>query len=80
MRKGAKLSDEEVESLLGKLERKAFVSRDEQEVAGYAEVMEAIFHSHQAIVLSENYIKQLHSMLLRYSTKDERHQGELQEA
>ncbi len=73
---GAKLTDEEIEALLGRLERKAFVSRDEEEVAGYAEVMEAVFDSHQSIAISENYIKQLHSILLRHSTKDERHRGE----
>jgi Fic family protein len=73
---GAKLSDEEVESLLNKLDRTSFVSRDEQEVAGYSEVMTAIFDSYQEISISENYIKQLHAMLLRHSTKDERHRGE----
>ncbi|MBD2309646.1 Fic family protein [Chroococcidiopsis sp. FACHB-1243] len=73
---GAKLSDREVEELLGRLERQDFVSRDEQEVAGYAEVMDAVFDSYTAIGLTENYIKQLHTMLLRHSTKDERHRGE----
>jgi Fic family protein len=73
---GAKLTDAQVEELLGRLEAKAFVSRDEQEVAGYAEVMDAVFDSHASIPLTENYIKQLHAMLLRHSTKDERHRGE----
>ncbi|MDZ4878234.1 MAG: hypothetical protein CLLPBCKN_007669 [Chroococcidiopsis cubana SAG 39.79] len=73
---GAKLSDREVEELLGRLERQDFVSRDEQEVAGYAQVMDAVFDSYTAIGLTENYIKQLHAMLLRHSTKDERHRGE----
>ena len=73
---GAKLSDREVENLLGRLERTAFVSRDEQEVAGYADVMDTVFASHAAIPLTENYLKQLHAMLLRHTTKDERHRGE----
>lgn len=73
---GAKLSDIQIEEILGRLEQKAFVSRDEQEVAGYAEVMEAIFDSYSSISLTENYLKQLHAMLLRHSTKDERHRGE----
>lgn len=73
---GAKLTDAQVDELLGRLETKAFVSRDEQEVAGYAEVMDAAFDSHSSIPLTENYIKQLHAMLLRHSTKDERHRGE----
>src|SRR5271155_5256246 len=41
---GSKLTDLEVERLLANLEIKKFASRDEQEVAGYAEVMETIFH------------------------------------
>ena len=53
---GAKLSDREVEALLGRLNQTPFVSRDEQEVAGYAEVMDAIFESHTAIPLTENHI------------------------
>jgi Fic family protein len=73
---GAKLTDAQVEALLGRLETKSFVSRDEQEVAGYAEVMDAVFDSYASIPLTENYIKQLHAMLLRHSTKDERHRGE----
>ena len=73
---GAKLTDAQVEELLGRLERQSFVSRDEQEVAGYAEVMGAVFDSHADIPLTENYIKQLHAMLLRHSTKDVRHRGE----
>ena len=73
---GAKLTDVQVEELLGRLEHRSFVSRDEQEVAGYAEAMEAVFESYAEIPLTENYIKQLHAMLLRHSTKDERHRGE----
>jgi Fic family protein len=37
---GSHLSDRDVERLLANLEIKAFDTRDEQEVAGYAEVME----------------------------------------
>lgn len=73
---GAKLTDAQVEELLGRLEQQAFVSRDEQEVAGYAEVMDAVFDSYTSISLTENYIKQLHAILLRRSIKDERHRGE----
>lgn len=73
---GAKLTDREVEQLLSNLDIKSFSSRDEQEVAGYAEVMEMIFSSHEEIDLTENHIKQLHRELLRHSNKDERHRGE----
>src|SRR5712691_3237776 len=40
---GAKLSDREVERLLSRLDIKSFASRDEQEVAGYADVMDLVF-------------------------------------
>ncbi|MFN0107855.1 MAG: Fic family protein, partial [Blastocatellia bacterium] len=55
---GAKLTDAQVETLLGRLERQAFASRDEQEVAGYAEAMDAVFDAWAAIPLTENYLKQ----------------------
>jgi len=73
---GAKLTDREVERLLSGLSNKSFTSRDEEEVAGYAHVMEEVFASYAYIPLTENYIKQLHAMLLQYSTKDVRHRGE----
>ena len=73
---GSKLTDREVEKLLSKIEIKKFDSRDEQEVAGYAETMETVFHSFDDIPITENHLKQLHRDLLRYSQKDERHRGE----
>ena len=72
---GSKLTDKQVEQLLSNLEIKKFETRDEQEVAGYAEVMETVFAHAQAIEITENHIKQLHRDLLIYSTKDERHRG-----
>lgn len=73
---GSKLSDRDVERLLANLEIKKFDTRDEQEVAGYAEVMETIFSSWQHIPITENHLKQLHRDLLKHSEKDERHRGE----
>ncbi len=73
---GAKLSDEEIEVLLGGVGKQSFATRDEQEVVGYAELMERVFKSYKEIEFTENYIKQLHSLLLRHSVKDERHRGE----
>jgi len=73
---GSKLSDRDVERLLGKLEIKKFETRDEQEVAGYAKVMDVVFSAWDDIPLTENHIKQLHRDLLRYSHKDERHRGQ----
>ena len=73
---GSKLNDREIERLLSNLEIQSFSSRDEQEVIGYAEVMDTVFNSFMDIPISENHIKQLHCDLLRYSEKDERHRGE----
>ncbi|HIP22183.1 MAG TPA: Fic family protein [Rhodobacteraceae bacterium] len=73
---GAKLSDSEVEKLMQGLSTQSFTSRDEQEVAGYAQVMDMIFENYSDIMLSENYVKQLHRDLLRHSKKDQRHRGE----
>jgi Fic family protein len=73
---GSKLSDREVELLLANLEIKSFATRDEQEVAGYAETMELVFQSWQEITMTENHVKQLHRDLLRYSEKDARHRGQ----
>src|SRR5271165_1444070 len=63
---GSTLSDREVERLLSNLEIKSFATRDEQEVAGYAETMDLVFSSWQDIPFTENYLKQLHQVLLRY--------------
>jgi Fic family protein len=73
---GSHLSDRQVERLLGNLEIKTFASRDEQEVAGYAEVMDIVFSAWAEIPLTENHIRQLHRDLLRYSHKDEWHRGQ----
>ncbi len=72
---GSRLSDREVERLLSNLQITSFATRDEQEVAGYAEVMELIFSSWHDIALTENHIQQLHRDLLVYSEKDARHRG-----
>ena len=55
---GSKLSDREVEKLLANLEIKSFHTRDEQEVAGYAETMALIFQSWNEITLTESHVKQ----------------------
>lgn len=72
---GVKLTDREIETLLSNLKQYSFKSRDEEEVAGYAEAMELIFESWQEITLTENHLKQLHSVLLKFSGKDTAHRG-----
>jgi len=72
---GSRLSDLDVERLLSNLQIQKFSTRDEQEVAGYAKVMEMVFTSWQDITLTENHIKQLHRDLLVHSEKDAWHRG-----
>ena len=73
---GARLTDRQVAQMLSNVGFETFATRDKQEVAGYAEVMETVFANRQAIEISENHIRQLHRDLLRYSVKDERHHGQ----
>ena len=73
---GSKLSDRDVERLLASLEIRKFETRDEQEVAGYAEAMETVFAHANELTITENHIKQLHRDLLIYSHKDDWHRGE----
>ena len=72
---GAKLSNAEVETLLSNIAIRAFETRDEQEVAGYAQAMDLVFEAYADMPLTENHIRQLHQTLLRHSTKDARHRG-----
>jgi len=73
---GVSLSDREVEYLINGLEAKSFRSRDEQEVAGYAQAISLVYEAWEDMVLTESMIKGLHRQLLQYSDKDEWHLGE----
>lgn len=72
---GAKLTDAQVETLLSNIERTSFLTRDEQEVAGYAEAMDLVFEAYSDLAITENHVRHLHKTLLRHSSKDERHRG-----
>ncbi|RWX51489.1 Fic/DOC family protein [Candidatus Electrothrix marina] len=72
---GATLSDAEIEQLIADLKVNKLENRDEQEVIGYYDVLELIFDNAEDIHLTENYIMQLHTVLLRYSTKDSGQKG-----
>lgn len=73
---GSKMTDEEVANLLINMGISKFEDRDSQEVVGYFNVLDTIVDSHEAIVVSENNIKNLHNQLLRFSTKDTWHRGD----
>lgn len=72
---GARLSDREVERLLARVDARSLATRDEQEVAGYAAVMETVFEHWAEIAPTESHIWQLHRDLLQFTDKDERHRG-----
>ena len=72
---GATLSDQEVKKLLQSVQINKLDKREEQEVVGYYEALETILENYQDIELSERYLHQLHTILLKYSSKDQRHKG-----
>lgn len=72
---GATLSDQDIKKLISRLDINKLETRDEQEVVGYYDALEFIFVNYSDIELTENYIKQLHSILLKYSVKDDRQRG-----
>jgi len=73
---GNRLTDIEVEVLYRNLRIKKFKTRDEQEVAGYLEMLELVFDSYREIPVKESSIRQLHRDMLKYSDKDARHKGQ----
>jgi len=72
---GATMNDEEIQALLDSVKTIKFKSRDEQEVVGYYEAIDLVYSNFNNISLTENYIKQLHGILLKHSEKDVRHRG-----
>lgn len=73
---GNELSDTQIETLFNNISRQSFATRSEQEVAGYRDLINLILESYRQIPLSENYIKQMHKILLKYSEGDAYHAGE----
>ncbi|MFN3997488.1 Fic family protein [Algoriphagus sp.] len=72
---GNKMSDEEVDVLLQKIDITKLTDRDSQEVVGYFEVLDLVSESYSTINLTESHIKALHNRLMKYSVKDEWHRG-----
>lgn len=72
---GVQLTNNEIKELLENMEITKLVTRDQQEVVGYFDVLEIIYESYRDIPISQNYIQQLHQRLLKYCTKDDRHRG-----
>jgi Fic family protein len=72
---GNRMSDEEVDILLQKIDLTKLTDRDSQEVVGYFEVLDLITESYPSINLSESHLKSLHNSLMKYSAKDQWHKG-----
>jgi Fic family protein len=72
---GNRMSDEEVDVLLQKIDITKITDRDSQEVVGYFEVLDLISESYENISITESHIKSLHNSLMKYSTKDQWHKG-----
>ncbi len=72
---GVTLTDDEISDLLKNVKIQELKTRDEQEVVGYYDTLQIIYDNFDEIELTENYIKQLHQNLLKYSDKDSRHRG-----
>jgi Fic family protein len=73
---GNKMTDEEVDVLLQKIDITKLTDRDSQEVVGYFEVLDLISESYENIDLTESHIKSLHNNLMKYSVKDDWHKGD----
>jgi Fic family protein len=72
---GNRLSDQEVEQLYRQLHIKKMVTRDQQEIGGYIEVLECIFNHYQEIPITESFVLKLHQDMLEHSDKDAGHKG-----
>jgi len=76
---GSTLTDAEISSLIKNLKISKLQSRDEQEVVGYYDTLETILANHADINLTLSNIHGLHNLLLKHSSKDDRHKGKYKE-
>jgi Fic family protein len=74
------MTDEEIARFLRGWKGKRPKSRDEQEVAGYADLIGRIFDNWKTIKLTEGWILQLHGILLQFSEKDQTHKGKYKDS
>lgn len=72
---GSKMTDEEIDVLLKRIDITKLDDRDSQEVVGYFETLDTISESYKDINISESNIKSLHNLLMKFSTKDQWHKG-----
>ena len=73
---GSRMNDEEVDVLLKSLDINKLEDRDSQEVVGYFETLDLISESYLDIKITENSLKNLHNILMKFSRKDDWHKGD----
>ena len=76
---GSSMTDVEIASLIKNLKISKLQTRDEQEVGGYYDTLETIIENANDIDLTLSNIHTLHNLLLKYSSKDNRHRGKFKE-
>jgi Fic family protein len=69
------MTDQQIERFLKSLTSNPPGNRDEEEVAGYANLLGRIFDNWQNLKLSESLILSFHEIILHYSKKDQIHKG-----
>jgi len=73
---GSRMTDDEVAVLINNLNIGKLEERDEQEVAGYFEALDTIAENYESIEITENQVKNLHKILMKYGGNDSWHRGE----
>jgi len=72
---GSKMSDAEVARLIRGLKSTPPKGRDEEEVAGYVDLLGRIFDHWKTLKITEGQILHFHKILLNFSKKDKIHKG-----
>jgi len=72
---GSKMTDQEVDRFLSGIKQKKPKNRDEEEVAGYADLLGRVFDNYEKMKISESGILELHKIMLAFSKKDKEHYG-----
>ena len=73
---GNRMTNEEIDVLLKNIYITKLTERDAQEVVGYFGALDFILENYENIPVTENNIKSLHNLLMKYSTKDKWHKGD----
>lgn len=73
---GAEVTDAEVASILSGLALEPMRSRDASEVRGYSDLLTLVYDEAAELPVTENYIKQMHGVLLQHSEIEAHHRGE----